>query len=179
LATLISVDPVYVAFNMDERTALRRMKQQREGKTQNAPVTMAVANETGWPRQGKFESVDTAVDPATGTLRCRAVFANPDGILMPGLFARIRLVASDPYKALLVPSDSIVMGPVAPLVWVVNNQDKVEVRQVKLGSSHEGYRVVTDGLNPDDRVIVGKREGVRPGSTVKPREESPRPSPGK
>ena len=154
---------------MDERTAFRRAKQQRDGKLKSATVAMAVADESGWPRQGRFDFADPTVDPATATVRCRAIFPNPDGLLMPGLSARVHLVAGEPHQALLVPERVIGREQGQPFVLVVTDRDLVEKRPVKVGAIHEGLRVVTAGLKAEDRVVVGQAGGAVPGKSVKPK----------
>jgi RND family efflux transporter MFP subunit len=103
LATIVSLDPMYVYFDVDERTALRMWRAAREGKAKAAtelPVAMGLADEKGFPHRGKVDFADNRVDPKTGTLRMRAVLPNADGLLVPGLFVRVRLTTSEPHKAL-------------------------------------------------------------------------------
>src|SRR5262249_26100429 len=111
---------------------------------------------------------DNRVDPATGTLRLRAVFPNSDGMLIPGLFARVRLATGEPYKAQLVPEHAVRAGFDGRYVFVVNEKNVVESRAVKLGSSHDGLWVVKEGLTAGDRVIVSDPNSMKPGMTVKP-----------
>jgi RND family efflux transporter MFP subunit len=169
LATLVSVDPVYVTFAMDERTYLRRAGHEPDAKLTSAPVGIALANESGWPHQGKFESADTAVDSATGTLRCRAALANPAGVMLPGMFARVRLAAGVPYKALLVPERVVGRDQGQPFVWVVGDRDVVEKRAVTLGTAHDGLRAITAGLKTEDRVAAVQVSSTMRGKSVKPK----------
>src|SRR5262249_38712806 len=153
LATLFSVDPLYVAFDLDERTLLRlRLKGGKEGEL---PVLMGLANEDSFPRRGKVDSVGVQVDPNTGTLRCRAVLPNPDGHFLPGMVVRVRLVTSAPHNALLVTEQAILTDQGQKFVYVVTDKNAVERRAVKLGSAQDGgLRVVTEGLKADEWVVV-------------------------
>jgi RND family efflux transporter MFP subunit len=168
LATLFSVDPMYVAFDLDERTLLRlRLKAGKDGEL---PVLMALANEDGFPRRGKVESVGAQVDPNTGTVRCRATLPNADGVLLPGMFVRVRLVTSAPYKALLVAEQAVVSDQGQKFVYVVNDKNRAERRTVKLGSTQDGgLRVVTEGLKADEWVVVKGFKVVEVIPTVEPK----------
>jgi RND family efflux transporter MFP subunit len=173
LAGIVSRDPIHVNFDMDERTVLRLRRSAREGKLVPRgeavmPVTMGLADEQGYPRRGAVDFTDNQVDPKTGTLRMRAVFPNTDGFMLPGLFARVRLTAGEPYTALLVPEQAVETDKGQAFLLVVNDANVVERRQVVLGPSHAGLRVVRQGLGAEDRVVVGERKGLRPGMKVKP-----------
>ena len=110
----------------------------------------------------------TRFDPNTGTLRFRAVVPNPDGILLPGLSARVRLITSTPFKALLVPEGALLSDQGQKYLYVVSEQGVVERRPVKLGVYHDGLRVVNEGLKADEWVVVGSFMKVKPGMTIKP-----------
>jgi RND family efflux transporter MFP subunit len=173
LATLVSIDPVHVNFDLDERTYLRIARLWRDGKLKlenetQLPVQMGVADETGFSRQGKVDLVDHQVKPATGTIGWRAVFANPDGLLLPGMSARVRLTTSAPYKALLIVEKAVGSLPRGgKIVLVVNDKNVVETRPVKLGTLHDGLRVVTEGLKAEDKVVVSGLSNLADGDTVK------------
>jgi RND family efflux transporter MFP subunit len=179
LTTIVSNDPLgVVLFDMDERSLLRLTVDARDGKWvlrrpwwRNAvapALVLGFANEDGFPHAGKLDVVDNRVDPQTGTVRCRATFANPKG-LPPGLFARVRLTMGAPYSALLVAEKAVQSDQGRKSVWVLSADNRVEVRPVTLGPLQEdGLRVIAEGLRPDDRVIVGKWSELRPGLTVKP-----------
>jgi RND family efflux transporter MFP subunit len=174
LATLVSTGPVYVSFAMDERSYLGLMRHDREGKgkdLRDVPVRMGLADEDDFPHAGKVQFVDARVDPQTGTIHVRAIFPNPKGLLIPGLFARVRLPTSEPYKALLVP-ETAVDSPNPPTVWVVNEKDKVEPRAVKLGSLAGNLRVIKEGIRAEDRVVIKGAKDLRQGMTVKPTKRS-------
>jgi RND family efflux transporter MFP subunit len=173
MATLVSTDPVYVYVDIDERTALHLLRDAGEGRRRGVlglPVSMGLADEKGFPHRGKIDFIDNRVDPAKGTLSMRAVFPNPDHLLLPGLFARIRLSVGEPHDALLVPQTAVVMDRGHAFVFVVNDRNVAQRRPVELGSHQDGLRVVKDGLGADDFVVVDDLGGLRPGTTVQPRQ---------
>ena len=176
LTTLVSVDPMYVYFDVDERAILRIQTSVREGKIQprqgkEIPVLMGLATEEGFPHHGTIDFGDNRVDPSTGTIRVRGVFANPkpdrgDRVLMPGLFARVRVPVGDPYAALMVAERALGTDQGQKLVYVVNDKKEVEYRPVKIGKLYDGLRVVEEGLRAGEQVIVNGLQRVRPGATV-------------
>jgi RND family efflux transporter MFP subunit len=174
LAAIVSADPMHVYFDVDERTVLRVRRAVREGKVKSLevaaiPVAVRLADEEGFPRQGQIDFIDNHLDAEKGTLRARAVLANSDGLLLPGLFVRARLALGAPYKVLLVPERAILTDEGRKFVWVVNDKDAVEYRPVVLGAVvPDGLRVVREGLKEGDRVAVGGLQGLRAGTTVKP-----------
>jgi membrane fusion protein, multidrug efflux system len=167
LTTLVTLDPMYAYFDLDEQTLLRLRRFALKGEI---PVQMGLAAEKGFPHSGKVDFVDNSLNPKTETLRVRAVFPNKDGLLLPGLFARIRLTLGQPYKALLVPDKSVFSDKSERYVYVVNAKNVVERRSVKLGARHGSLRVVLAGLKEEDRVAVAIVQGVRPGVTVQPKQ---------
>jgi RND family efflux transporter MFP subunit len=175
LATIVSRDPMYVAFDLDERTLLQLRRRMREET--NMPVEMALADEGGFPRRGKVDAIDNHVDPATGTLRMRAVFANADGLLVPGLFVRVRLRLGAPYKALMVPEKAVGKSGNQAFVFVVTDKNLIEFRSVTLGLMHNDYRVIKEGLREGDRVVSSGLHELRAGMTVVPTVASPREKP--
>jgi RND family efflux transporter MFP subunit len=173
LGTIVSQDPMYVHFDLDERTALRLMRLARDGKAKplqegKTPAYLGLADEEGFPRQGIMNFVDNQVNPDTGTLRCRAVFPNADGMLLPGLLARIRLPVGSPHQALLVPEEAIGSDQGHRFLYVVDDQNKVASRRVQVGAAHDGLRVILEGLKPGERVITAGLERLRPGIVVEP-----------
>lgn len=173
LTTIVSVDPMYVYFDVDERTVLRVRQLIREGKAKSArditwPVFLGLANEEGYPHKGTINFVDNQVNPQTGTLRIRGVFPNPKEILSPGFFARVRVPIGFPHQALLISERAIDSDQGQKIVYVVNGNNKVDVRPIRLGDFHDGWRAVEDGLNAKDRIIVVGLQQVRPGQTVAP-----------
>ena len=179
LTTIVSLDPIYCYFDADEPAVLKYQKLAREGKRGTigdgqVSCELGLANEDGFPHHGRLDFVDNRVDPATGTLRVRGVFTNPapDRILQPGFFARVRVPGSAKYKALLVPELAIGTDQGQKFVYVVNDQDTVESRQVVLGRSIGSLRVVREGVRPDDWVMVNGLLSVRAGAKVKPARET-------
>jgi RND family efflux transporter MFP subunit len=176
LTTIMSVSPMYVYFDIDERTLLRMQELAREGKCRglrdpdaNTPVSLGLANEQGYPHQGKIDFVDNQVNPKTGTLRVRGVLDNKDEALAPGLFVRVRVPLGDPHPALLVADRAIDNDQGRKVVYVVDKKNQVASRPVRIGAIHEGLRVIEEGLKPGERLIVEGLQQVRPGSTVEPK----------
>ena len=178
LASIVSLDPVYCYFEVDEHSILKYQKLAREEKSENIRdgkviCELELANETGFPHHGLLDFVDNQVDPASGTMRLRAVFPNPDRVLQPGFFARVRVPGSARYPALLVPDAAVGTDQNQKNVSVVNSSNVVEYRIVTLGPMADGLRVVRDGLRPEDEVIVNGLMSARPGTTVKPNAAAP------
>jgi RND family efflux transporter MFP subunit len=173
LTTIVSVDPMYAYFDVDEHTVLRVRRLIREGKARSArdgevTVWLGLANEDGFPHRGAINFVDNQVNPKTGTLRLRGVFPNKDEALSPGYFARVRVPIGFPHQALLVSDRAIDSDQGQKIVYVVDKGNKLVSRPVRLGAVHDGLRAVDDGLKPGDRVIVNGLQQVRPGITVEP-----------
>jgi RND family efflux transporter MFP subunit len=180
LATVVSRDPIYVYFDVDERTYLRLRKAGLEGKRQGEklPVQIGLADEKGFPHRGSVNFTNSQVDPNTGTLQVRAVLPNERGLLVPGLFVRVRLAVGEPYKALLIPEQAVMVEEGGRSVFVVTDKDVIERRQVVVGRDHDGLKVVIRGLRPEDRVVTGRLQGLRPGMTIRPvLGEQPAPKP--
>ena len=174
LTTVVSVAPIYAYADIDERTVLHVRELIREGKAKSARdadlhVHMGLANEEGLPREGLINFVDNQVNPRTGTLRIRAMFANEDQFLTPGLFARIRIPIGEPHEALLVSDRAIDTDQGQKIVYIVDKDNKVDSRPVRLGPAHDGLRTIEAGLSLEDRVIVNGLQRVRPGVTVDPK----------
>jgi RND family efflux transporter MFP subunit len=173
LTTIVSVDPMYAYFDVDERTVLRVRQLIREGKARSAreaewPVAMGLANEEGFPHRGTINFEDNQVNPKTGTLRVRGVFPNKDEALSPGLFARIRVPIGQAHRGLLVTDRAIDTDQGQKVLYVVNGKNEVISRAVRLGALHHGLREITEGLEAGERVIVSGLQQVRPGLTVEP-----------
>jgi multidrug efflux system membrane fusion protein len=171
LTRIVSLDPIYGYFEVDERSYLKYTRLWRDGARPGArdvktPVSLELANETGFPHQGQLDFIDNRLDPNTGTMTGRAVFPNPDLTLIPGLFARVRLPGSSQYKALLIPDEAIGSDQTQRFAFVVNDQNIVEYRKVELGPIIEGLRVIRDGLKPEDWVVVNGVQRVRTGAKV-------------
>ena len=176
LTRIVSLDPLYGYFDVDERAFLKYTRLWRNGTRPGArevkiPVELGLADETGFPRQGYVDFIDNRLDPNTGTMTGRAVIPNPDLTLTPGLFARIRLPGSNQYQALLIPDEAIGSDQTQRFAFVVNDQHTVEYHRVELGPIINGLRVILDGLKPEDWVIVNGVQRVRTGVTVDPQQQ--------
>jgi RND family efflux transporter MFP subunit len=174
LTTIMSVDPMYAYFDVDELTVERVRQLVRTGKLKSGgetavPVSLGLAAEEGFPHQGTINFVDNQVNPKTGTLRARGVFSNKDGALSPGFFGRLRMPVGPPHRALLVSERALDSDQGQKIVYVVDKDNKVVTRSVRLGALHDGLREVADGLRLGERVIVNGLQQVRPGATVEPK----------
>jgi RND family efflux transporter MFP subunit len=177
LTRIVTLDPIYAYFQMDERSYLKYTQLWRNGtrpgyREANIPVSLGLATETAFPHRGRLDFIDNRLDPTTGTMTGRSIFANPDAALMPGLFARLRLPASGPYEALLIPDQAVGTDQTQRFVFVVNDQNTVEYRKVTLGPLIDGLRVIRDGLSPEAWVIVNGVQRARPGLKVEPQRQA-------
>lgn len=181
LTTIVSVDPMYIYFNIDEQSLLRYKEVLRKSgeflkmshvKEMKLPVNVSLAGETGFPHQGQLDFLDNQVNASTGTIRARAAMPNQDRAFVPGLFTRVRLPIGGPHRELLISDRAIATDQNLRYVLVVNDQDEVERRDVTLGSVFGGERVVKSGLKPQDWVIVNGIQRARPGAKVKPQKKS-------
>lgn len=171
LTTVVSLDPLYLYTDGDERAILKYLKLRREGtrvsaRDQQIPAEMGLADDTGFPHKGFIDFVDNRVDPTTGTLRARGVFSNADHSLSPGFFGRIRIPGSGKYPALLIPDRALGSDQAQKFVYVVNPEGKVEFRPVRTGPMIDGLRVVKEGLKPGEQIIAEGLLRVRPGVVV-------------
>ncbi len=187
LTTIVSLDPVYVYFEGDEQTYLRykamgRSGQREGGRVARYPVRVGLAGEDGYPHEGELDFVDNRVDPATGTIRARALVPNPERILTPGLFARVQLLAGNPFEAMLIDDRAVLTDQNRKFVYIVGDDGTAQRRDVRLGRMIEGLRVVEDGLAAGDRIIVhGVQKVFFPGMPVNAHEIAmgdPPPPPG-
>jgi RND family efflux transporter MFP subunit len=173
LTTVVSVDSVYLYASVDEARFLKYQRLVREKKLTDAstgkvPAEVQLNGETGWPHSGFIESFDNRLDATTGSIVVRALFPNPDGVLVPGLFARVRIPASAPYAALLVDEKVIGTDQSERFVMTVGAGNMAEYKKVTLGPMFEGLRVIATGLAATDRVITTGLQMVRPGAPVSP-----------
>ena len=173
LTSIVSLDPIYIYFDMDEATYLKNNRLYFEGKRPSSrenpnPVQVSLTGETKPSHDGKVDFLDNRLDVSTGTLRGRAVIPNKDFSILPGQFGRVRLIGSSPYDALLLPDTAIASDQSRKIVFVVKADDTVEAREVTLGPLNEGLRVIREGLKPEDRVIIDGLQRARVGAKVSP-----------
>ena len=171
LTTIVSLDPIYFGFTVDERSFLKYqgalgigMGQTQRGK--GVPILIALTGEEKPTRKGILDFVDNRVDNATGTVLLRATVDNPDGFIKPGLFGIVSLPATKPYQGVLLPDDAISANQDKRVVYLVADDGSVSSREVKLGPKVDGYRVIRDGLKGDENVVVNGLSRVRPGAKV-------------
>jgi membrane fusion protein, multidrug efflux system len=173
LTSIVSLDPIYIYFDMDEATYLKYNKLWFEGRRPSSrdtpnPVQVSLAGETKPSHDGKMDFLDNRLDVSTATLRSRAIIPNKDLSILPGQFGRVRLIGSAPYEALLLPDTAIATDQSRKIVFVVNSENMVEVRPVILGPLDDGLRVIREGLKAEDKVIVDGLQRARVGAKVAP-----------
>jgi RND family efflux transporter MFP subunit len=174
LAEITQLDPIYVVANLSEQTVLKirqNLNQRRLtfAEIRKVPVDVGLSDEQGFPHRGTIEYVAPGLDPATGTLLVRGILANPDRVLLPGFFVRMRLpMGKVDRNALLVPQRALQTDQGGNYLLVLNNDDVVQQRYVQLGPSTGGLQVVSAGLKPEDRVVVGDLWRATPGTKIVP-----------
>jgi membrane fusion protein, multidrug efflux system len=173
LATILRLDPIYVTANFSEQDVLRIIADPSGISTADLgkiPIDLGLMGDTGYPHKGVVDYIAPQVDPSTGTLRIRGVFANPDYTLLPGLFAHVRLAPSQgpEQEALLVPETALGSDQAGRYVLVVDNDNVVDKRSVTVGPEVDDMRVIEKGLTPEDRVIVAGLLRAVPGQKVRP-----------
>jgi RND family efflux transporter MFP subunit len=185
LATIVSIDPIYFEFTFDEASYLRYERLARGGgqdvasRNASVPVAIKLIDENDFAHKGRMDFVDNVIDRATGTIRGRAVFENPNGVLTPGMFARVRVPGSSPYEGLLVSDAAIGTEQARRFVIVIDEQDTARIKYVTLGQlTSDNLRVIKDGIGPDDRIVVSGLMQARPGAKVRPEEQGAKPAQG-
>jgi len=173
LTTIVSVDPMYVYVDVDENSLLRLQRLLRAGALPSdaegrVQVEVGLADEDGFPRTGVVESLGNQLDPGTGSILMRVLVPNPDGILLPGLFARVRVPVSEKKATVLVDPRAIGTDQSQKFVYVVGDDKLAQYRPIQLGPVVEGLRVVRSGLAPGERIIVNGLQRARPGAPVTP-----------
>jgi RND family efflux transporter MFP subunit len=169
LTTIVTVDPIYVYADFDENSLLKFNELVRTKKIAagvKVPVELQLGSDEGFPHRGYIESFDNRLDAGTGSILLRAVFPNTDGTIVPGLFARIRVPLSEKYSALMVSESAVGTDQALRFVLTLSASNTVEYRQVKLGPSIDGMRVVRSGLKPGEEIVVNGLARVRPGMPV-------------
>lgn len=179
LTTIVSLDPVYAYFYVDEHSMLRFRRLLRAGKVKSAqearlPVLLGLLDEEGYPHKGTINFVNNAEDQMSGTLRIRGRFpnpANPNRMLSPGMLARIRVPIGNPHPALMVSERALGSDQGGqPILYVIDRDNKATVRPVKVGPSQNGLRVIEEGLSPGERVVLSGLQQIKQGTEVKPTE---------
>jgi RND family efflux transporter MFP subunit len=173
LTTIVSSDPIHVYFDCNEQALLKyirldqttKRKSSRDVKT---PAFMALIDEKGYPHKGYIDFVDNRVDRATGSIRARAIFANPDEELVPGVFVRLQIPGSEPGPRVLIPDAAISTDQSAKFVYIVGAEGKLERRSVTTGAISKELRVITDGLDGSETIVINGLQRCRPGATAKP-----------
>jgi multidrug efflux system membrane fusion protein len=183
LATIVSIDPIRFEFTFDEASFLRYERLGKEGKditsrSTGVEVAVKLIDEPDFAHGGKMDFVDNMIERSSGTIRGRALIPNPDGVLTPGMFGRVRVPASPPYQALLVPDTAIGSEQVRKFVLVVDAENIARAKYVTLGQLSGNLRVIKDGIAAEDRVIVNGLMRARPGTKVAPQEQQPAAPPG-
>lgn len=184
LATIVSTDPIRFEFTFDESSFLRYERLSQGGqdvasRKAGVKIGLKLIDETEFAHEGSMDFVDNVIDRSTGTIRGRGVFANANGVFTPGMFARVRVPASPPFEALLVPDAAIGNEQARKLVMTVNAENTVTPKYVTLGqTTADGLRVIKDGIGPDDRIVVNGLMRARPGAKVTPQEQGAAPPGG-
>ncbi len=169
LSSVVSMDPIYLYFDADEQSYLRYSQNSHDS---GKPVQVGLANEDGFPHTGTVDFVDNQLNPQTGTIRARAVLQNKDGKFTPGLFARVQLLGSAEYSAILIDDRAVNTDQSQKYVLVLGANNQIEYRKVKLGRVIDGLRVVREGLKAGDVIVVNGAQRVHPGVTVTPQKVS-------
>lgn len=177
LTTIAKTDPMYVYFDVDERSLLSvRAERASEGQQIHAgniadekiPFEVGLVTDDGFSHKGKIDFVDNRVDPATGTIRIRGVLSDPQNPFIPGLFVRVRVQVGAPRPMMLVAERALGIDQGQRFVYLVDKDDKVQYKAVEAGESRDGLRVITSELSPDSRIVVEGLHRVRPGAQVTP-----------
>ena len=175
LATIVSIDPIYLDFDMSETDFLAYQRASAAGKMQSTrdnavPVFAHLFDEDGWSLKGNLNFVDNRVNRDAGTIRARAVFANPNALITPGQFGRVRIPGSDPYQAILIPDGAIVTDQSRKIVMTVGADGVIVPKIIRPGPFYDelGLRIVREGLEPTDQIVINGLVRVRPNAKVTP-----------
>jgi RND family efflux transporter MFP subunit len=173
LTNIVSLHPIQFYFDVDERSYLAFSRQTQGGTRTSAngsanEALLTLTDERLGQRKGQLDFVDNRLDEASGTIRVRAVFDNKDMLLTPGLFGRVTIGASDPYKGILLPDEAIGSDQDRRVVYAVDEKNVVHLKPVRIGPRIDGYRVIRDGLTGNETVVVNGLVRVRPGAPITP-----------
>lgn len=168
LTTINALDPIYFAFDGSEALYLKQRRAQQEGGAQAQEVEIKLQDESGYTWKGRVDFTDNAIENGSGTIRGRAVIANPEYFLVPGMFGNMRMNGGAPHQALLVPDGAVVTDQARKVVYVVGKDGTVAVRPVEVGALADGLRVIRSGLQPTERVVITGTQFAQPGQKVKP-----------
>jgi multidrug efflux system membrane fusion protein len=173
LTTLVSLDPMHFYFTGNEQAYLRYLRLDRAGGRPSShdapnPVRLRLGDETEFSHEGHMDFLDNQIDEATGTVQGRAIFPNPNDILVPGMFAEIQLLGEGPYEALMIPDEAIGFDQSQQFVLVVDADNKVRRQVVSLGRIEDGFRIIRSGIGKDDLVIISGIQRVRSGTQADP-----------
>jgi RND family efflux transporter MFP subunit len=168
LTTIVSVDPLHFVFQGSEALLLKYQRQ-GAGARLGTPVRVKLGDESDYNHSGTLDFIDNALEVGAGTIRARAIIANPGGFLKPGMFGTLRLEASRPYPAMLVPDSAVIADAARQVVYVVDKNGMVVARPVQTGPLRGSLRVIRTGLSREDRVIIGGTQRARPGAKVAPK----------
>jgi RND family efflux transporter MFP subunit len=173
LTTVTSLDPIRLSFDMDERSFLhyRRLLRDAKVKGVGSALRMGLAGEDGLPHEGTLTGFDNHVSPQTGTVSVRGSFPNRDHLLLPGMYARVRMTLGPPRAVLEIPEEAILTDQGKKYVLIVGKDNTAERRTITLGPVDDGMRIVEKGLAAEDWVVVGGLAGVRPGDSIEPRKK--------
>ena len=180
LATVSTLDPMYVSFSVSEREALqvwRRRQAEMRARPDAAGITITLPDDSAYPQAGRLDFVDRAVDPRTGTLALRATFPNPERLLQPGQYVRLRVLLEERAGALLVPQAAVQESQGSASVFVVGPDQTVQARTVRVGPRFGTMWVVEEGVKPGEHVVVKGLQQIRVGMRVEPTLEAVRPQP--
>ncbi len=173
LTTIVSLDPIYFSYTVDEKSFLKYqnslgigMGQTQQGK--GVPILIALSGEAKPTRKGTLDFVDNRVDNATGTILLRATVPNPDLFIKPGLFGIVSMPATKPFQGILLPDDAVAANQDKRIVYIVGPENVIQQKDVVLGPKVDGYRVIQSGLKGDETVVVNGLSRVRPGAKVTP-----------
>lgn len=171
LTTIVSIDPIHADFDANEQALMKYVRLDLENKRASSrdvktPVYMAVVDEEGFPHKGYIDFIDNRVDRSTGSIRARAIFPNTDEVLIPGVFVKVQVPGSVSERSVLIPDAAVASDQNSKIVYVVGEGKKLEVRPVKLGALAKGLRVVIEGLDGEESVVVRGLQRCRPGAEV-------------